>query len=193
MGASYRGKYTGLQNRKGGLKTCSACHSFYYPIGSENPHAFSCPYCGRMHPAGYVCPKKPKHKWYRKVRGQNERFRSSAAWQKKRIETLERDHYLCRICFEDDHVINNAGLQIHHITSLDRDFEQRLDTNNLITLCPNIMKKQNTASFLPTGSASWRKCPPGFRNLRVDNGPRPYCPTSIHTNFDFSGVFWKDL
>lgn len=89
-----------------------------------------------MHPAGYVCPKKPKHKWYRKVRGQNERFRSSAAWQKKRIEALERDHYLCRICFEDDHVINNAGLQIHHITSLDRDFEQRLDTNNLITLCP---------------------------------------------------------
>lgn len=26
MGVSYRGKYTGLQNRKGGLKTCSACH-----------------------------------------------------------------------------------------------------------------------------------------------------------------------
>lgn len=97
---------------------------------------FSCPYCGRMHPAGYVCPKKPKHKWYHKVRGQNERFRSSAKWQKKRIEVLERDHHLCRICFEDDHVINNTGLQIHHITSLDRDFEQRLDTNNLITLCP---------------------------------------------------------
>nr|DAI76241.1 MAG TPA: hypothetical protein [Caudoviricetes sp.] len=29
--------------------------------------------------------------------------------------------------------------------------------------------------------------------MRVDNGPRPYCPTSIHTNFDFLGVFWKDL
>lgn len=26
MGVSYRGKYTGLQNRKGGLETCNACH-----------------------------------------------------------------------------------------------------------------------------------------------------------------------
>lgn len=102
---------------------------------SETPMLISCPYCGRMHPTGYVCPKKPKHKWYRKERGQNERFRSSAAWQKKRMEILQRDHYLCRICLEDEHRLNNNDIQIHHITPLDRDFSQRLDTNNLISLC----------------------------------------------------------
>ena len=104
-------------------------------IGGETPMLISCSYCGRMHPRGYVCPKKPKHKWYRKERGQNERFRSSAAWQYKRIEVLERDHYLCRICLEDEHRINNAELQVHHITPLGTDFSQRFNTNNLITLC----------------------------------------------------------
>lgn len=96
----------------------------------------SCPWCGRMHPQGYLCPKRPKHKWYRKERGQNEKFRSSAAWQRKRMEVLERDHFLCRICLEDDHILNNHELQVHHIVPLDSDFSQRLDTNNLITLCP---------------------------------------------------------
>lgn len=95
----------------------------------------SCPYCGRMHPRGYVCPSRPKRKWNRKERGQNERFRSSAAWQKKRQEILQRDHYLCRICLEDEHRLNHEDLQIHHITPLDRDFNQRLDANNLISLC----------------------------------------------------------
>ena len=58
MGASYRGKYTGLQNRKGGLKTCSACHSFYYPIGSENPHAFFMPLLWPDAPGWVRLPKE---------------------------------------------------------------------------------------------------------------------------------------
>ncbi len=95
----------------------------------------SCPYCGRMHPVWYECPKKPKRKWYPKRRGQIERFRSTATWQKKRSEVLNRDHNLCRVCFDADHRINNKGLSVHHITPLGKDFEQRLDENNLISLC----------------------------------------------------------
>lgn len=58
MGASYRDKYTGLQNRKGGLKTCSAWHSFYYPIGSENPHAFFMPLLWPDAPCWVRLPKE---------------------------------------------------------------------------------------------------------------------------------------
>lgn len=95
----------------------------------------SCPYCGRMHPVWYECPKKPKRKWYPKRRGQIERFRSTATWQKKREEVLTRDHYLCHVCLDADHRINNRGLSVHHITPLGKDFERRLDIDNLITLC----------------------------------------------------------
>ena len=51
------------------------------------------------------------------------------------MEILQRDHFLCRICLEDEHRLNNNDIQIHHITPLGRDFRQRLDTNNLISLC----------------------------------------------------------
>lgn len=95
----------------------------------------SCPYCGRMHPVGYECPKKPRRKWYPKQRGRIERFRSTAAWQKKREEILMRDHYLCRVCLDVYHHINNRGLSVHHITPLGKDYDQRLDAENLITLC----------------------------------------------------------
>ncbi|MFR9055781.1 MAG: HNH endonuclease [Acidaminococcus intestini] len=88
-----------------------------------------------MHPVWYECPKKPKRKWYPKRRGQIERFRSTATWQKKREEVLTRDHYLCRVCLDADHRINNRGLSVHHITPLGKDFERRLDIDNLITLC----------------------------------------------------------
>lgn len=95
----------------------------------------SCPYCGRMHPVGYECQKKPRRKWYPKQRGRIERFRSTAAWQKKREEILMRDHYLCRVCLDVDHRINNRGLSVHHITPLGKDYDARLEEENLITLC----------------------------------------------------------
>lgn len=43
---------------KGGLKTCNACHSFYYPIGSENPHAFFMPLLWTDAPGWVRLPKE---------------------------------------------------------------------------------------------------------------------------------------
>ena len=62
------------------------------------------------------------------------KFRSSAAWQNKREAIRRRDLQCCRVCAELG-VINNKELSVHHITPLDSDWEQRLEDNNLVTLC----------------------------------------------------------
>lgn len=97
----------------------------------------SCRYCGRIHPAGYVCPKKPEPKRYKKYsknRHNKEKFRSTAAWQKERNAIVFRDMGVCQICLENGNY-NNSNLEVHHITSLMEDFSMRLDRLNLITLC----------------------------------------------------------
>ena len=95
----------------------------------------SCKYCGRVHRVDEVCPKKPKRfgNWS-KYNSPERKFRSTQAWQTKREEIKERDHYLCKVCL-DYNVINYNGLEVHHIVSLKDDFDKRLDNDNLITLC----------------------------------------------------------
>lgn len=93
----------------------------------------SCPYCQSIHDSKIKCKikyKKINHKMTIK-----DKFRSTSAWQKKREEIKERDYYLCRICLYNKK-INRLNLQVHHIVSLEEDYNKRLDSNNLITLCP---------------------------------------------------------
>lgn len=97
----------------------------------------SCKYCGRIHPINYECPKKPPpkpRKCKSKDRGNKEKFRSSAAWQKTRKAIVFRDMGVCQICLEGGDY-NNADLEVHHIVPLTEDFSRRLDRLNLITLC----------------------------------------------------------
>lgn len=92
----------------------------------------SCKYCGRVHPIGYECPRKP----VRKKRGNREaeRIRNSYAWRQKREEIRERDHYLCRHCLERGRFTRD-GLEVHHIIPLEERPELALEDNYLITLC----------------------------------------------------------
>lgn len=91
----------------------------------------SCVYCGGIHPQGYVCPYKPKN---RKGRSKADKFRCTAAWQKKRAYIAARDRHLCRICLANG--IYSHDIQVHHITPLAEDYDKRLDDDNLISLCP---------------------------------------------------------
>ena len=103
----------------------------------------SCSYCGRVHPRGYICPYKPKppkryYKQYHKqnyIKTDNEKFRSSIKWQKKRAIIAQRDLFLCRVCLENGEYTQD--IQVHHITPLKTDFSKRLDDDNLISLCPH--------------------------------------------------------
>lgn len=98
----------------------------------------SCSVCGRVHRVGKRCPYK---KYKRRDSKDEDCFRSSAAWKRKREQIKQRDLYLCRMCLAQSeglsrNKINVDNLSVHHIEPLHENWERRLDDENLITLCP---------------------------------------------------------
>lgn len=71
----------------------------------------------------------------RKYLNYNDRFYKSRAWKATRLEVLRRDNYLCRICLRRG-VVTPANT-VHHIKPIrvDDSIENKLNTNNLITVC----------------------------------------------------------
>lgn len=98
----------------------------------------ACRYCGKIHDSKIDCGKKPKRKT-RKRCTEKDRFRSTRIWTKKSIEIRKRDHNLCQACLMDWEGtmsrLNCNRLSVHHIIPLEEDREQRLNNENLITLC----------------------------------------------------------
>ena len=97
----------------------------------------ACPYCGNIHPDGYVCAKKPKKRWEgdKRIR----QFRNTQQWITKREHIKERDKYLCQACLNNlpgtTKRITMDGLSVHHINPLSKAWDLRLEDDNLITLC----------------------------------------------------------
>lgn len=46
----------------------------------------------------------------------------------------KRDKYLCQLCLKDN-IYTYDNLQVHHIIPIEKDYDRRLDSDNLITLC----------------------------------------------------------
>lgn len=95
----------------------------------------ACPYCGKIHDRNVKCENRPVHQ-----RGDREdRFRWTQAWKDKREYIKKRDKYLCQAClnglYGTERRLTTEKLSVHHIQSLETNFEARLDDNNLITLC----------------------------------------------------------
>ena len=91
----------------------------------------SCPYCGRIHPQGYICPSKPK----RIYRGGEERkLRNTNDWKKKSEEIREKAQGLCEVC-RDKGIYTYKGIEVHHITKIRDDKDRLLDNYNLVALC----------------------------------------------------------
>lgn len=101
----------------------------------------ACIYCGKIHDRKIICENKRKRLMrVRDVRNtKSDKFRSSAVWQHKRHEIKERDMYLCQVCIRsvglDVNPYVSTNISVHHIISLQQDFNKRLDSDNLITLC----------------------------------------------------------
>ena len=53
---------------------------------------------------------------------------------KKRKQIKKRDKYLCQLCLKDN-IYTYDNLQVHHIIPLAEDYNKKLDSDNLITLC----------------------------------------------------------
>lgn len=48
---------------------------------------------------------------------------------------MKRDKYLCVVCRRLESRLNNKDLSVHHIQPLKTNWDQRMDDDNLITLC----------------------------------------------------------
>lgn len=65
---------------------------------------------------------------------QADKFRNTQVWRRKAAEILARDFHCCRVCAHAG-IICADGLSVHHIIPIARDYDKRLDEDNLITLC----------------------------------------------------------
>ncbi|MBE6021667.1 MAG: HNH endonuclease [Cellulosilyticum sp.] len=99
----------------------------------------SCKYCGKIHDSKYDCGMKPRYRG--KVNNKKELFRKTKAWTVRSIEIRDRDHNLCQVCKRNIRMTDDMrqyeydNLSVHHIYSLQEDFDKRLDGLNLITVC----------------------------------------------------------
>lgn len=93
----------------------------------------SCKWCGRVHPAGYVCPMRPGRAAQTSAAA---RVRNSSRWQRVRGEIRERDGGLCRWCLAQGR-IRFDEIQVHHIIPLEDDPKcvRAYDPDWLICLC----------------------------------------------------------
>ena len=97
----------------------------------------SCKYGGRIHPEGFRCPSKPNAA---KKNTKAVQFRNSTRWQDKREQIKKRDKYCCQIrvreLYGTTYKCTYEDLQVHHAVPILVNEELKLDSGNLITLCP---------------------------------------------------------
>lgn len=96
----------------------------------------TCSICNRIHDININCKRPYRYK----KRRSSDKFRSTYEWKQKREEIKKRDRYLCLACLNNISNKNNRynykNLQVHHIISIEEDYDKRLNSTNLITLCP---------------------------------------------------------
>lgn len=96
----------------------------------------SCSRCGNIHDRNYKCNVITKRNT-NKTKAQE--FRSSYKWYQKQKQIRKRDLNFCRICllnkYDTKRIFNSEQLSVHHIIPIVEDYNRRLDTDNLITLC----------------------------------------------------------
>jgi 5-methylcytosine-specific restriction protein A len=98
----------------------------------------SCPYCGRIHPAGYICKASKRKRAYNG--GEERKLRSTYAWTKKSKEIREKAQGLCEVC-RDKGLYTYTGLEVHHIEKVREDKDRLLDNYNLICVCAECHKQ----------------------------------------------------
>lgn len=91
----------------------------------------SCKWCGRVHPRGYICPRKPARTKHGTAQTA---VRNTYRWQKTRAAVYQRDRGLCRLCLAEGR-ITTSNLQAHHIIPLEESTATAYDMDWIITLC----------------------------------------------------------
>lgn len=68
-------------------------------------------------------------------------FYNSKSWHDLRNFKWQESNGLCELCLKDG-IINEAR-EIHHIVPIEKDWNKRLDYDNLIALCPSHHQEQH--------------------------------------------------
>lgn len=71
-------------------------------------------------------------------------FYKSTKWKAKRITILKRDNYLCQECKR--YGKSTGATTVHHVKPLEFNYNLRLDSNNLISLCSKCHDKMHDRS-----------------------------------------------
>lgn len=104
----------------------------------ERKHLSFCKYCGKVHDARKEPCKeflKAKREHWQRIKGTKaSKYRSSIDWQKTRERVLLRDSGVCRLCLMKGQIVSE-GIQVHHITKIEDNYELRNVDDNLISLC----------------------------------------------------------
>lgn len=100
-----------------------------------------------------------------KTDAQKKKFYKSAAWNKLRLQALERDNYECQECKRNGYVhvdsIKEQGkrktieLNVHHKYEIEKYPKLALMFDNLETLCLNCHNKIHDRVFGRTSKPRW--------------------------------------
>ena len=115
-----------------------------------------------MHDINQSCPD------FKSLRNTKaDKFRNTTIWKRKREDIKKRDCYLCRYCFDVKHKINTSNLSVHHINPLEKAYSQRLDDNNLITLCSDCHSKAEAGKIKKDILRELAQYPPTLNNAKI--------------------------
>ena len=122
----------------------------------------TCVTCGRIH--WPPCQSKREDK-------RIDRFRHTQLWVKKSMEIRERDNYLCQCCirnlYDTETIYNCMDIDAHHIVPLCDDYGQRLDNDNIVSLCRKHHKMADAGKIPRSEQTEWTReeyrVPPGVK------------------------------
>ena len=75
-----------------------------------------------------------------------EKFYKSSAWEKKRLEILERDNYECQVCKEGGGFA--PATTVHHLKHLEDRPDLALDNDNLVSVCAACHNREHPERFI---------------------------------------------
>lgn len=85
--------------------------------------------------------KAARNKRYDKARAADKeyKFYKSSKWIKFRNYIMQRDHYLCQMCLQNNKL--SDATVVHHIVPVRDNWELRLKENNVIAICDDCHNK----------------------------------------------------
>ncbi|MEZ7740485.1 HNH endonuclease [Gemella sanguinis] len=113
----------------------------------------TCHYCQKIHDSSIKCGGK--RSYYREKNNRYTKdkdylsFIKSKEWLNKSVEIKLLDNYNCLVC-KSLGLVSPTYLEVHHIEKVRMNNDNRLENNNLITLCIHHHKQAENSTISST-------------------------------------------